>query len=421
MITGFLFSPAGPAVADLIQFPITSNLKNTYHFMRAGESLLESQDIFSSNPLFLTNREDALSPLGLEQVQESCQILLSRDVNPSLVKFSLAAKSIDSANIVADKMLIGRDKLIPEYTFMDPRGVGKWDRRPISLVEDALFALDDMEAGDHGYDGRPPPNDDGTANETLGDQVTRLRELLSLCESHCSGDNILLIFADGTSPALLTSLITGFLINRVHELEYRSGEVRLNINQYTSIPLSIRSKEYLQRIRKGQENLDLLRNEEKEIALDEERQIALRKEFKDSRSERAILSRQAAKLKRMSTKSDRLVMPHFSLLLAPLALFLTTTSKSANYQPREDLFTIEVEPEIHDTVEFSDDDSNEEVSLHTLEQLVIHAPFTIPEMNDSDKEDRALKAREAMSEYMNRDDGSEAFIQLIVELSHEEY
>ena len=85
---------------------------------------------------------------------------------------------------------------------MDPRGVGIWDG---GSNEAAIWALDSLEAGDEGrvrqyfqfYDanviafqqltfsimsgqsGRPPPNDDGTANETLHEQMIRLRQLMS--------------------------------------------------------------------------------------------------------------------------------------------------------------------------------------------------------------------------------------------------
>ena len=53
-----------------------------------------------------TNREDALSVLGREQIQNACQEMILKDINPSVVKYSIAAKSIDTANIVADEMLV---------------------------------------------------------------------------------------------------------------------------------------------------------------------------------------------------------------------------------------------------------------------------------------------------------------------------
>ncbi len=48
-----LVSFVEPSKAGLVQFPVDYQLMNTYHVMRSGESLLESQDILSSNPLFL--------------------------------------------------------------------------------------------------------------------------------------------------------------------------------------------------------------------------------------------------------------------------------------------------------------------------------------------------------------------------------
>ena len=97
-----------PSSAGLVQFPCTYDLMNTYHVMRAGESLLESEDLLSTNPLFMTNREDALSVLGVEQVLTVCNEMMMKDINPSVVKYSLAAKSIDTANMVANEMQVSR-------------------------------------------------------------------------------------------------------------------------------------------------------------------------------------------------------------------------------------------------------------------------------------------------------------------------
>ena len=458
-----------PALADLIQFPITYPLKNTYHFMRAGESLLESQDIISTNPLFLTNREDALSPNGVNQVQEACRYLVSQDVNPSLVKFSLAAKCIDTANIVASEMQVGRDKLIPEYTFMDPRGIGKWDRRPISMVESALFAMDEMETGNLGQGGRPPKNDDGTADETLGDQVIRLRELMSLCEGHCSGDTILLIFGDGTGPALLTALITGFPLQRVHEIEYNAGEVRLNVNKdsLSSFPTE-KSEAYLSKIREGRVSLEILRNEEKILANKEAQEKTERKEFKEKRHERALQLREQANIDRQSLKRPKATDSQFNTLSAisvgAVAMIVSSVlsskeitdenilmeeenattnsinnddiqtapelqnladqvSKSSIVSPNEnpDEKTIEEENNVATTNNsISNDDIQTAPELQKLADLVSKASFTIPEIANKEKEERARIAQEAMNEYMNRDDGGEAFIEFVSDLLHED-
>ena len=44
---------APPSNAGLVQFPCDNDLMNTYHFIRAGESMLESKDLISTNPLFM--------------------------------------------------------------------------------------------------------------------------------------------------------------------------------------------------------------------------------------------------------------------------------------------------------------------------------------------------------------------------------
>lgn len=259
-----------PSHANLVQFPCSYDLMNTYHFMRAGESLLESQDTLSTNPLFLTNRGDKLSNAGIEQVEAACNDMMLNNVNPSVLKYSLAAKSIDTSNIIATKMLVGRNRLIPEYTFMDPRGIGLWDMQQASTLEDAIWAMDHDESGPEGVGGRPPPNDDGTPNETLSEQVIRLRQLMSVLETQFSGDTILLVFGDGTSPALLSCLIAGIPLNRVHEFNFAPGEVRYDMKMETilsnnSVRLAAAaedaatasSAEYMAKIQRGR---DILKN-----------------------------------------------------------------------------------------------------------------------------------------------------------------
>jgi broad specificity phosphatase PhoE len=147
--------------------------------MRAGQTLLEEEDILTTNPMFLTNREAALSELGIEQVQDACRILESNQINPSVIKYSLAASAMDTTQIVKDELKVGQNRIIPEFTFMDPRGIGMWDMMSYAQTLPAVVALDEAEAGIQGTAGRPPPNEDGTPNETLADQAVRLVQLMS--------------------------------------------------------------------------------------------------------------------------------------------------------------------------------------------------------------------------------------------------
>jgi broad specificity phosphatase PhoE len=171
----------------LAQFPCTAPLFNEYHLMRAGTTFLEEQDIWSTNPLFLTNREAALSERGIQQVQAASRQLASLGINPSVVKYSLAAAAMDSANIVKEELRVGQNRLVPEFFFMDPRAVGKFDMMSIQHTQPAVVAFDVNEAGPEGRGGRPPPNEDGTPHETLQDQSIRLRQLIS---GECNSDTI---------------------------------------------------------------------------------------------------------------------------------------------------------------------------------------------------------------------------------------
>lgn len=258
----------------LVQFPCGPGvLSNTYHMMRAGESGLEAEGILSSNPLFLTNREDALTDLGTEQVEVVCNEMMSRGINPSVVKYSLAAKCIDSANIVATTMAVGRNRIVPEFTFMDARGAGLWDGKPLAATEAAIWAMDAAEAGNEGRDGKPPPTDDGTANETLNDQFIRLRQLMSVLETQYSGDSILLIFPDGTSPALLSCLIAGIPLKDVHALNFMPGEFREDVTMENSNQLlkeRLSSPQYNEILSMGKDELTELREEHKRLLLAEE-------------------------------------------------------------------------------------------------------------------------------------------------------
>lgn len=288
-------SPTSAGARGLVRFPCKEPLLNTYHLLRAGSSLLEVEDVWSTNPLFLTNREAALSELGEVQVREACRYLKSTGSTPTVVRYSLAASSVDSANIVGEELRVGRDRLVPEFNYMDPRAIGGWDFAALNATEEAVWALDADEAGTYGKGGKPPPNEDGTPAETLADQVVRLTNLMSVLETLYSGDTVLLIFPDGTGPALLSCLIAGIPLNRVHELQFRSGEIRFDVDYNSINALASRqpSQAYYDILDRGRaelkqlrENPDLLRNI-KDLKYEEERLEEERRELEAKREEEA--------------------------------------------------------------------------------------------------------------------------------------
>lgn len=153
--------------------------------------------------------------------------------------------------------------------FVFQKGAGFWNGKELSTTEAALFALDAAEAGVDGRGGRPPPHEDGTANETLFDQVIRIRQLMSVLETQYSGDEILLIFPDGTSPALLSCLIAGVNLGDVHAFNFEPGEVRQDVTMKSTLQsYSARktSQQYVRTLEIGRENLAILRKEQTVLA-----------------------------------------------------------------------------------------------------------------------------------------------------------
>ena len=262
--------PQDAQAGGLLQFPIPPScpLKNIYHFLRAGPSELEIQGIYSTNALFLTNRDNALHVPTGEPLLDEALIKLQQQP-PTIAFHSLAANAMDTGDYIARKLQMGREKLLPEFTYLDPRGTGLWNDSEESIVKPAIWALDVMEGGDRGMNGRPPPTIDGTPNETLNDQFVRLRQFLSLQESRTSGDVILVIFPDGTGPALLSCMIAGIPYKDCHALEFQPGEVRLNITPESVRQLYEQRKEdpvYLETIERGKVELKTLLEQQNEDA-----------------------------------------------------------------------------------------------------------------------------------------------------------
>ena len=100
-----------------------------------------------------TNREAALTEKGMEQIESTCQFLKSEEVAPTVVRYSLAAAAMDTTDIVGRQLKIGRNNLVPEFNFMDPRAIGKWDMLPLASTQSAVWAMDQKEAGSDGQVG----------------------------------------------------------------------------------------------------------------------------------------------------------------------------------------------------------------------------------------------------------------------------
>jgi hypothetical protein len=317
-------NPSPAHAGGLLQFPVTTvPLKNKYHLIRAGTSELERDGIYSTNPLFLTNRENQMDPKeGIAELQKAVTVIQQQP--PTVVYHSLAANGMDTGDYIARSLNLGRDRLLPEFTYLDQRGIGLWDSSDGFITRPAVWALDEGDAGPEGFGGRPPANEDGTPNETLHDQFIRLRQFLSLQESRTSGEIILIIFPDGTGPALLSCMIAGIPFSKCHVLEMSPGEVRLDITTQSIREMYEQRKDdpaYLETIEKGKQTLKELKEKQKDGTLQEwislkdskaqEEQLLIEKQYQEKKrldEEKRILKEEKEKRSRLlqqETKKER--------------------------------------------------------------------------------------------------------------------
>lgn len=92
---------------------------------------------------------------------------------------------------------------------------------------------------------------------------------MSVLETQYSGDEILLVFPDGTSPALLSCLIAGVDLEDVHAFNFEPGEVRIDVTMKSTIESYAARKtapQYTQTLEMGKQHLATLRKEQKVLA-----------------------------------------------------------------------------------------------------------------------------------------------------------
>lgn len=57
---------------------------------------------------------------------------------------SITQNAYQTAEIVAYKLAVGRNRIVPEYSFLDKRGVGALENVPLDKAEDAAHSGDEL-------------------------------------------------------------------------------------------------------------------------------------------------------------------------------------------------------------------------------------------------------------------------------------
>lgn len=268
---------------------------------------------------------------------------------------------------------------------------------------------------------------------------------MSILETQYSGDTILLVFGDGTSPALLTALIAGIPLNRVHELNFEPGEIRYDITQGSILnSLHEMSPAYYEKLSRGRVTLQKLRDEFNNPPPPESYPIAevreqrgkepkRKKETKISRNKTEVESN-TENVSRASESDSNGLLP--ASMLGLWAYASTQNSKESDDEQSETVAGLSHDENalmgasfIGNVVSNNEHADEGDLSLspeiQKLENLVKTANFDIPEFAREDEkaklqQEKVKSAKDAMDEYMNKDDGGLAWLEGLADIIEED-
>jgi hypothetical protein len=248
--------------------------------------------------------------------------------------------------------------------------------------------------------------------------------------------------------------MAGIPLRRVHELTYSPGEVRLDV-KYSSIRAMLPTTptpEYTEAIQRGTKQLRVLRTNPQDLVNVKDQLYAqeeAKERAKNAASKEADRKRQEAAEEERDRRYDSKLVPvndkdFMAAELGALGLaagaFGVWTHESSKEQEDGEVATGNITPidkQEHQPVEGPTRMDNENYpELQTMEGLIETGPFSIPGFGSeqgtastvglyddagvvSDQE-RVEIAEQAMENYMNQDDGGDAFLGMLEELMNEE-
>ncbi|KAJ7564056.1 hypothetical protein O6H91_03G135100 [Diphasiastrum complanatum] len=207
----------------LFQMP-PFKLNNRYFLVRAGESQYESKGVINTNPVAKTSIDNGLSEKGKRQTLKAAIELkeLGACEGSCWIWPSITQRAYQAAEAIAEINNITRSRIVPEYSFLDARGLGSYEGRDITALNEQVYNTDFQSPSL-----RPPPYTDGTPNESVADVFVRVTQLMSILETQYSGDNIIIVSPDSDNLSVLQAGLTGLDLRRHSNLAFAPGEVRL--------------------------------------------------------------------------------------------------------------------------------------------------------------------------------------------------
>ncbi|BAF05690.2 Os01g0660900 [Oryza sativa Japonica Group] len=216
-----LLAPAAASARGLFRMP-PPRLANRYFLVRAGESVYEGQGVVRTNPVSKTSVDSGLSPAGLRQAARAALELqrLGACEDDCWIWPSITQRAYQAAEIIAAANEINRSHIVPEYSFLDARGLGAFEGKSLETLPE-VYASDSISP-----DIKPPPISDGTPNESVADVFVRVTQLMSILETQYSGDTVVIVSPDSDNLSILQAGLIGLDLRRHSSLFFQPGEVR---------------------------------------------------------------------------------------------------------------------------------------------------------------------------------------------------
>ncbi|XP_015968822.1 uncharacterized protein LOC107492328 isoform X2 [Arachis duranensis] len=211
-----------PATArGLFQMP-PPRLTNRYFLVRAGESEFESMGVINTNPVAKTSVDSGLSERGKKQAVRAALDLKEMGAcdKSCWIWPAITQRAYQTAEIIASLNAVTRSFIVPEYSFLDARGLGAYEGKNLESVSE-IYASDSVSPNN-----KPPPVDDGTPNESVADVFVRVTQLMSILETQYSGDTVVIVSPDSDNLTILQAGLIGLDLRRHRDLSFAPGEVR---------------------------------------------------------------------------------------------------------------------------------------------------------------------------------------------------